>query len=134
MSSARPVSSGARFIAASLAAIWAMLGLAKSYGIVLAAGSNVTVVIAIAVNAFLVVSAALAFVSGKHWRGLMLIAMLVVTVDRVYNAVATGAPAPAVTATIVIAVVVFAGVSALVLASSPGRSTLAQGARESRRP
>jgi hypothetical protein len=101
-----------RFVAGTLAALWAMAGLASDYAALAALGPTAAIIIAIVVNASLVFAASLAFVRARSWRHFLLAALLCVTADRIAGGTAV---APSVTQTI----------AALVAALAIGAATLA---------
>lgn len=88
----------ARFAAGVLAALWAMAALATEYATLAAVGPSLLLVVAIAMNVFLLTGASLAFLHAGGWRVLLLTALCVATIDRIVNAVVAGAPLQVVSA------------------------------------
>jgi len=80
----------ARFAAGILAALWAMAALATEYVTLAAVGPSPMLVIAIAMNVFLIAGASLAFVHAGGWRTVLLVALCVATIDRIVNATVAG--------------------------------------------
>jgi hypothetical protein len=82
----------ARFAAGILAALWAMAALATEYVTLAAVGPSPMLVIAIAMNVFLLAGASLAFLHAGGWRTVLLIALGLATIDRIVNASLAGTP------------------------------------------
>lgn len=82
----------ARFAAGVLAALWAMAALATEYATLTAVGPSLLLVVAIAMNIFLLTGASLAFLRASGWRVVLLTALCVATIDRIVNAAVAGAP------------------------------------------
>ena len=82
----------ARFAAGLLAALWAMAGLADDYVTVVTVGASPPLVISIATNVFLIAGASLAFVHAGGWRTVLVLALALVTLDRIVSASFAGAP------------------------------------------
>ena len=101
----------ARYGAATGAAIWAVLGLGNAYATGLGRGVDAFVVAAVVVNVALIIAAALAFVNAPSWRVALFGAALVVTFDRVVNAVGTNASG----LTIISSVIIVLALGALIL-------------------
>lgn len=80
-----------RFVAGTLAALWAAAGLATMIPSLAAVGPSSGILIAIISNLALVVGASLALANAHRWRSLLLISLLLVTIDRIASAVAMGA-------------------------------------------
>ncbi len=102
----------ARYAAGVLAALWAMGALANEYITIAAVGPSLVLVVAIALDIFLLVGASLAFVNGRGWRNVLLIGLACVTVDRFIMAAGSGAAAAQMTSSFV-AFLAIAGVSLL---------------------
>lgn len=96
MSKAPAVASAARFIAGTLAALWGMVGLTLAYSFASLYGAKPAIIVAVALNVALVTAAALAFVNARRWRGVLLVSIVLVTLDRLFNLIFTGANAWAV--------------------------------------
>jgi hypothetical protein len=101
-----------------LAAFWAMLGLGNAYAVLAAQGATAPIVVAIVLNVVLIAAAALAFWQIRAWRLILLIALLAVTADRIYNALTAGGG----TLTSVSALVALAAIAALTLMPSASRA------------
>ena len=93
-------SSVARFAAGIFAALWAMAALATEYMTFAAVGPSPMLVIAIALNVFLLAGASLAFLHAGGWRTVLLIALCLATIDRIVNAALNGTPLQVVSALI----------------------------------
>src|ERR1700687_3430102 len=81
----------ARIAAGILAALWAMAALANEYITLASVGPSFALIVAIATNVFLIAGASLAFVNASGWRNVLLIALGCVTLDRLANAIGSGA-------------------------------------------
>jgi len=99
----------ARFAAGVLAALWAMAGLADDYVTVAAVGASAPLVISIVSNVLLIAGASLAFVHAGGWRSVLVLALALVTIDRIASAALAGAPLQIVSS--FIAFVAIAGVA-----------------------
>jgi hypothetical protein len=95
-------------MAGTLAALWAMTGLANDYAALSAVGALPAVIVAAIANVALVVGASLAFVGARSWRPLLMATLLVVTIDRIAGAESLGPGF----APIVGAIVAFVAISA----------------------
>jgi hypothetical protein len=71
-----------RYIAASLSAMWAAIGIASATGAALAEGASANAVSGLLVNALLGAAAWLAFLDVKRWRMAVLISVGLVTLQR----------------------------------------------------
>jgi hypothetical protein len=71
-----------RYIAASLSAMWAAIGIASAIGAALAAGASANAVSGIVANVLLGAAAWLAFLNMKRWRVAVLISVGLVTLQR----------------------------------------------------
>src|SRR5579863_6920063 len=71
-----------RYIAASLSAMWAAIGVASAIGAALAEGASANAVSGLLTNALLGAAAWLAFVNAKRWRVAVLISVGLVTLHR----------------------------------------------------
>lgn len=100
----------ARFAAGILAALWAMAALAIEYVTLAAVGPSPMLVIAVAMNVFLLAGASLAFLHAGGWRMVLLIALCLATIDRIVNAAVAGTPLQ-----IVSALVAFVAIAAVAL-------------------
>jgi hypothetical protein len=80
-----------RFVAGTLAALWAVAGLATMIPSLAAIGPSAGILIAILANVALVAGASLAMANAHHWRLMLLISLLFVTIDRIASAVGSGA-------------------------------------------
>ncbi|MDQ2817240.1 MAG: hypothetical protein M3T49_03395 [Candidatus Eremiobacteraeota bacterium] len=85
-----------RLAAGVLAALWAMLGLANAYTVGTTQAADSRVLLAVGSDFLLIVGASLAIVHARRWRALLLLTLLLATVDRVANALSTGAGAAAI--------------------------------------
>ena len=95
-----------RVAAAVLAALWAMAGLANDYVALAAIGPAAGVLTDLAANVFLAVGASLAFVNAGGWRRILSVALIVVTVDRIAEAIASGAATAQIIGTVVACLVI----------------------------
>ncbi|MDQ6780831.1 MAG: hypothetical protein M3Z37_06735 [Candidatus Eremiobacteraeota bacterium] len=91
MSRKIPNPSIARYAAVVAAALWAVLGLANAYATGLGRGVDAFVIVAIVVNVALIIAAALTFVNASYWRIALIVALTIVTLDRILNVIGTGA-------------------------------------------
>ena len=112
MASRSGPANAARFVAGALAALWGMRGLTLAYPFISLYGPHAAVIAAIVVNVALVASAALAFVDAPRWRASVIVALLLVTAERLIYA---GTAALAV----VIDVAVLLAIGAVVFLSTP---------------
>jgi hypothetical protein len=80
-----------RFVAGTLAMLWAVAGLATMIPSLAAIGPSAGILIAILANVALVAGAALALANVHRWRSLLLTALLLVTIDRIASAIGSGA-------------------------------------------
>jgi hypothetical protein len=71
-----------RYIAASLSAMWAAIGVASAIGAALAEGASANAVSGLLANALLGAAAWLAFINAKRWRLVVLISVGLVTLQR----------------------------------------------------
>ena len=85
--------SEARFVAGALAALWGMLGLTLAYTFASLYGVKAAIAAAVLFNIALVSAAALAFVNAPRWRAAMILSVVLVTLDRMFNMIFTGANA-----------------------------------------
>jgi hypothetical protein len=107
----------ARLAAGVLSALWAMTALANEYVTLAAVGPSFSLIVAIATHVFLIAGASLAFVNAQGWRRVLLIALGVVTIDHLVNAIGSGAAIAQVASSLV----AFGAIFSLVALSSRGR-------------
>jgi hypothetical protein len=79
-----------RFIAASLSAMWAAIGVASAIGAALAEGASANAVSGFLANALLGAAAWLAFRNLKRWRVAVLISVGLVTLQRYATVIGYG--------------------------------------------
>jgi hypothetical protein len=82
-----------RVAAGVFAALWAMTGLANDYVALAAIGPSAAVLGDLCANVLLAVGASLALVDAGGWRRIFIVALVVVTIDRIAEAVGSGAAA-----------------------------------------
>jgi hypothetical protein len=80
-----------RFVAGTLAALWAAAGLATMIPSLAAIGPSAGILIAILANIALLAGASLALANVHRWRSVLLISLLLVTIDRIASAIGSGA-------------------------------------------
>ena len=101
-----PGASIARYAAAIVAAIWAMLGLGNAYATGLGRGVDIFVIVAVVVNVALIIAAARTFVNARAWRIALIGTVVLVTLDRLLNVIGTGAHLTALSSVIILIVLV----------------------------
>ena len=87
-----------RYIAASLSAMWAAIGIASAIGAALAEGASENAVSGFVANALLGAAAWLAFRNAKRWRVAVLISVGLVTLQRYAAVIGYGGATDAVIA------------------------------------
>jgi hypothetical protein len=80
-----------RYAAAALASLWAMAGLAIDYEAFSAVGPASRTLVDFVANVILAIGASLAFVNAGGWIRMLLIALVVVTIERIAYAAVSGA-------------------------------------------
>jgi hypothetical protein len=104
-----------RYIAASLSAMWAAIGLASAIGAALAEGASATAVTGFLANALLGAAASLAFLNMTRWRAAVLIAVFIVTVQVFTSVIGYGGATDA----LVAAALAFAAIAGATLIGVP---------------
>ncbi|HEY7980003.1 MAG TPA: hypothetical protein VID19_00850 [Candidatus Eremiobacteraceae bacterium] len=87
-----------RYIAASLSAMWAAIGVASAIGAALAEGASANAVSGFVANALLGAAAWFAFIDAKRWRVAVLISVGLVTLQRYAAVIGYGGATDAVIA------------------------------------
>ena len=87
-----------RYIAATLSAMWAVIGIATAIGAALAEGASANAVLGFVANTLLAASAALAFLNAKRWRASVLVSVGLVTLQRCASVIGYGGATDAIIA------------------------------------